>query len=96
MHCESIFFSEHVLTKMAERDIEPEEVETVIKKGEAIRHYPDDQPDPSRLVLGFVNGKALHVVVLRDVVTENCIVITAYEPDPNIWEPDFKTKKIRL
>ena len=93
MYCDNIYFSEHALIKMAQRGIEPEEVEAVIKKGETIKTYPDDQPDPSYLLLGLVNEKVLHVVVCKDVLYENCIVITVYQPDPEIWEPDFKNKK---
>ena len=37
MYCDNIYFSEHALTKMAERDINPVEVEAVIKKGETIK-----------------------------------------------------------
>ncbi len=93
MYCDSIFFSEHALTKMAERGIEPEEVEAVIKKGDTIRSYPDDVPHPSYLLMGNVNGQVVHVVICKDILYENCIVITAYLPNPRIWEADFKTKK---
>ena len=93
MHCDFVFFSEHAITKMAERDIQIEEVEAVIKKGTVIKHYPEDEPSKSWLILSFSAGQPIHVVVSRDYATGFCIVITAYVPDKSLWEPDFKTKK---
>ncbi|MEQ1745738.1 MAG: DUF4258 domain-containing protein [Saprospiraceae bacterium] len=95
MYCDNIFYAEHALTKMAERGIEPEEVEDIIKRGEMIKSYPEDLPDPSCLLMGWADGRVLHVVVAKDILYENCIVVTAYEPDPNVWELDFKNKKIK-
>ena len=95
MYCDNIYFSEHSLTKMAERGIDPEEVERVIKKGEIIKSYPEEQPDPCYLLMGIMNLRVLHVVIAKDVLYENCIVVTAYEPHADIWEPDFKNKKIK-
>jgi len=63
MYCDNIFFSEHALTKMAERSIEPDDVEAIIKRGETIKSYPDDLPDPSFLLMGVVDARVLHVVV---------------------------------
>jgi hypothetical protein len=57
--------------------------------------YPDDLPDPSYLLMGSANGRALHVVVSKDVLYENCIVVTAYLPDPLFWDSDFKNKKVK-
>lgn len=52
MRCDFIFYSEHAVVKMAERGMNVEEVEAVIQAGEVVRHYPDDQPAPSWLMLG--------------------------------------------
>lgn len=93
MRCDHIFYSEHAIVKMAERNIGTSEVEEVIQHGEVVKHYPDDQPSPSWLMLGHPNGKATHVVFSREEATDFCIVITAYHPDETTWEPDFKTKK---
>jgi hypothetical protein len=37
----------------------------------------------------------LHVVAADDEVRGETIVITTYEPDPNEWEADLKTRKRR-
>jgi hypothetical protein len=35
----------------------------VVTRGEVVESHPDDQPFPSELRLGTVEGKAVHVVV---------------------------------
>ena len=44
---------------------------------ETIADYADDQPYPSRLLLGFAYGRPLHVVVTFDDGSGPCIVVTA-------------------
>lgn len=79
--------------KMAERYISVQEVELVIASGRIIREYPDDRPFPSRLVLGWPHGRALHVV--HAINGDERIVISTYEPNPAIWNDDFTEKRER-
>ena len=65
----------------------------MVAGGETIAEYPDDSPYPSRLMLGHVDGKPIHVVVAADTATAICIVITVYEPQPDWWENDFRTRR---
>lgn len=60
--------------------------------GEVIKSYLNDKPYPSYLLLKFVNGRPLHVVIAQNDETNECIVVTCYEPDPGIWLPGFKEK----
>lgn len=55
--------------------------------------YPDDTPYPSRLVLGWVGSRPLHVVAADYPEDENTIVITVYEPEPNQWEAGFRRRR---
>ena len=48
---------------MFERGISVEDVESVLQNGEIIVSYPQDTPHPSCLMLGFVDNRAIHVVV---------------------------------
>ncbi|MGC2519872.1 MAG: DUF4258 domain-containing protein [Burkholderiales bacterium] len=43
----------HVVTRMFERGITEEEVHRVLSEGDVIAAYPEDQPYPSRLLLGW-------------------------------------------
>jgi hypothetical protein len=86
-------FRLHAIQKMFERQISAGDVRWVIENGEIIREYPDDTPYPSRLMLGWIVERPLHVVVADVPADGETIVITAYEPDPALWEADFKRKK---
>jgi len=60
-----------------------------------IADYPDDTPYPSRLILGLVEGQPIHVVVVNDKERGAAIVITAYLPQPEQWNPDYRTKRAK-
>lgn len=87
-----LIFRVHAIQMMFERSISRDDVRHVVENGEVIREYPDDTPFPSRLILGWREKRPLHVVAADDG-DDQTIIITAYEPDPAIWEPDFKKKK---
>jgi hypothetical protein len=78
---------------MYQRNISAHEVRHAIDTGETVEDCPDDTPYPSRLVLGWSGRRPIHVVVADNVDDQENIVITAYEPDPTEWEPDFKRRK---
>lgn len=86
-------FRRHALERMAERNISRVDVESIVEAGEVIREYTDDTPYPSRLVLGWRNERPLHVVAADDDTTNETYIITVYEPDPDVWEEDFRSKK---
>jgi hypothetical protein len=91
--CDRTYFSTHAITRMFERGLSKEEVMQVIGSGVAIKDYPDDHTYPSRLLLGFVNTRPVHVVVTRNDENYDCLVLTAYHPSPVLWEADFKKRK---
>jgi len=87
-------FRTHALRRMFERGITIDDVRHVVTTGKVIKDYPDDIPYPSRLLLGWRGQRPLHVVCADDNATGQAIIITAYEPDPAQWEPDFERKKL--
>jgi hypothetical protein len=93
MQCAEVLFSDHAIAQIFRRDIEIGDVRHVLSHGKTIREYPEDKPYPSFLLFGFVKTRPIHVVLARSEDNERCIIITAYEPDPVLWEGDFKTKK---
>jgi hypothetical protein len=86
-------FRVHAIERMFERNIKQDDVRSLIENGEVIRTYSDDKPFPSRLILGWRDKRPLHVVAANNDADDEIIIITVYEPDPALWEPDFKTKK---
>ena len=58
-----LVFRVHAIQRMFQREISVAHVRQVLSTGEVIESYPDDTPYPSRLVLGWCEGRPLHVVV---------------------------------
>jgi hypothetical protein len=78
---------------MAERGISTAEVEAVLTSGQVIEKYPTATPFPAVLMLGGVGSRPLHVVAGIEPASKTAHVITVYEPDPAVWEPDLKTRR---
>ena len=91
---ENIAVTEHARIMLIERNITMQDVIKCIETGEIIKQYEDDKPFPSCLILGIsINNRYLHIVVSMD---NNFIhLITAYYPNLEQWEPDYKTRKGR-
>jgi len=82
----------HAVERMFERDISEDDVRTVLLDGEEIEAYRNT-PYPSRLLLGWCGTRAIHVVVDENRQDDECIVVTTYEPQPDLWEFGFKRRK---
>ena len=81
----SIVYRLHAIQRMFERNINDDELRQIINKGKVIEKYVNDSPYPSRLILGQVNNRPLHVVITENKTENKIIVITVYEPDPRKW-----------
>lgn len=91
---EQIAITEHARRRLVERGISVNDIIRCIDTGEIIKQYEDDKPFPSCLILGAaIDGKYIHVVASHD--SEWIYLITAYHPDADVWESDFKTRKER-
>ena len=90
---ERLIFRVHALQRMFERSIHAEDVRQVLAAGKIIERDPDDRPYPSRLVLGWLGARPIHVVVAEHAARQETIVITVYEPDPSRWEPGFERRR---
>jgi len=88
-----LVFRVPAITRMFARGISAEEVRETLEGGETIERYPDDTPYPSRLVLGWPAGRPVHVVAADNVQQNEIIVVTVYEPDPDVWEADLRRRK---
>ena len=93
MDSEHLVFRVHAIQRMFEREISREDMRQVLETGTIIESYPDDEPYPSRLVLGWSGVRPIHVVVADNRDEDEIIVITVYEPDPGRWEPGFSERR---
>lgn len=88
--CENLIFSDHAINQMFKRYISVVNVQAIIRFGIIINDYPNDSPFPSCLMLGYISERPIHLVI--GINDKDCVIITAYEPDPNLWDKDFKIK----
>jgi DNA-binding transcriptional MerR regulator len=88
----AVELTQHFIKRLRERGIKLKNIKTAIMNGEIIEQYLDDYPNPSVLILGYIDGnKPLHVVVGMD--DEILWLITVYSPSLDVWETDYKTRK---
>ena len=78
---------------MFERAVSVSEVAEILETGETIARYGRDRPYPSRLVLGWSGTRPLHVVAADAPDSDLTIVITVYQPEPELWSPDLRTRQ---
>ena len=88
-----LIFRMHALRQMFQRRISGDDIRELLEHGAIIEDYPDDTPYPSCLVSGIVRGRHLHGVMAYNNVEREAIVITAYEPDPEIWSDAFSRRR---
>jgi len=89
-----LIFLPHAIRQMSRPDrmITSAEVRHCIETGDLVEDYPDDPRGHSCLLLGLgIGGQPLHVVCAPK--EDYLAIITAYRPDQEEWEADFKTRR---
>ena len=91
---ERMVLTQHSRKRLSERGIKVLDIVNAINTGEIIEDYPEDYPFPSCLILGKTEDKVVHIVAS---INDGMIyLITAYIPDSDKWESDWKTRKEQL
>ena len=89
-----ILFLSHAVSQMnaPERMISGQEVRAVIFHGVVIEDYPEDVRGHSCLMLGRGDwDRPIHVVCAPK--PDYLAIVTAYLPNPEQWEPDWRTRR---
>jgi len=86
-------YSNHAVKQMFQRSISTFEVEHVIKYGELLKEYPDDNPYPSKLLFAVYDNRPIHVVCSFNEDDKIIIIVTVYEPSIEIWGSNFRKRK---
>jgi hypothetical protein len=71
--------------------ISTKDVRDVIENGEVIENYPGDVRGHSCLILNFPNRRPVHVVCSPK--DDYLAIITAYLPNDEEWEDNYKKRK---
>jgi hypothetical protein len=85
-----VLWTYHVNMRLERRHIGREEILGAVDSYAIVEEYADDKYLPSYLV---VAADSFHVLFATDVSGDNVRVVTAYRPDPDEWEPDFRRRK---
>ena len=91
-----ILFLPHAINQMnsPERMISTREARAVIFYGVVVEDYPEDMRGHSCLMLGQGDrGRPIHIVCSPK--PDYLAVITAYLPDLEQWESDWRTRRAR-
>jgi len=84
---DTIILTEHLITRMRQRQIRLEDIKQAIAKGEIIEQYTTDYPFPSCLI----NSENIHIVC--SVFDGYLYIITAYRPSTVRWEDGGRKRK---
>jgi len=84
---DTIVLTDHLLTRMRQRNIKWEDIKSTIRNGQIIEQYPADYPFPSCLI----NWANLHIVC--SMGNGLLYIITAYRPSQEKWEADNSIRK---
>lgn len=92
-----MLYSAHARREMRQEESGPisdDEVYQSVCNAEVIETYPDDKPYPSVLLFGETQaGRPLHVVCAYDEESTRSVIVTTYEPDPDLWYDHRRRKQ---
>ncbi|TAK03234.1 DUF4258 domain-containing protein [bacterium] len=89
---EQFLLSKHATKRMDLRARTLADIRQVILSGEVVREYPDEKPYPEYLFLGYPRGRndPCYVVVASN---DETIIVTVHDYDPEVYEPDHRTRR---
>ncbi|MCH8870792.1 MAG: DUF4258 domain-containing protein [Chloroflexi bacterium] len=89
---QTLIFRVHAILRMFQWGISDEDVRQALAAGETIETYGDDEPYPSRLILGWTGSIPIHVVAAFNPICNITYVITVYRPDARRWDDYFRRR----
>jgi hypothetical protein len=90
---EQLDIRQHAAQRMLERSISVADVLVALNSAATIEDYPGDTLFPSRLTLGWVGQRPIHVVWATAASTGRVVIITVYEPDTEEWDNTFRRRR---
>ena len=86
----------HVNMRLGQRCITREQLFASIDTFQIIEEYQEDRFLPCYLLFAELESRAVHIVVAVDEAEDNIRIVTAYEPDPHLWDASFKLRRRSL
>ncbi len=95
---DKVLYTQHARNEMINEKFGPiyeNETNEAIKNGKIIKEYLNDKSYPSVLIYGKTeSNRPLHAVCAYNQEDDIIIIITAYHPDPDVWENNTIRRKI--
>jgi hypothetical protein len=79
--------------RLLKRSISRQDILGAVESYEILEDYPQDKYLPSCLVYLKNEGRVYHFVCALDVVEGKLWIVTAYQPDPQEWDIDYKRRR---
>lgn len=85
--------SDHGYEELCKDAILIEDAVAGITTAVVVEAYPDRFRGPSVLTLQHdTNGRPIHVMWVVSADRGTAVLVTAYRPDPRLWDSDFKQR----
>lgn len=81
--------------RFSQRPIARDDILNAVATFEIIEEYPEDKYLPSYLIRLDCGGLIFHVQIAVDVDGDNVRIVTAYIPDQQEWDADFRIRRKR-
>lgn len=88
-----VLWTYHVNLRLRDRFIPRQLILDSVDAYEIVETYPDDKYLPSYLILTHATGESFHVLFAIDVPGGNVIIVTAYRPSLDEWQPDLRARR---
>jgi hypothetical protein len=87
--------SYHARLRMLQREIRTAEIRAILPKLQVIEDRPNDLPHPTKLLLGWCDGRPLHIVLAFPFESQEIIVVSAYDPreEADRWCEGFSARR---
>jgi len=89
-----VLWSYHVNMRLKERFITRGDILSSLDTFEIIEEYPKDKYLPSYLIYAKnKKDQIFHIQIAVDIDNDSVTIITAYKPNFEKWDKDFKTRR---
>ena len=93
-----VLWVHHAHMRVAQRGLRRAEILESVDTYEVLELRPPAPGSrylPAALVRAEIRGEVIHVVFALDEEGDNVRVVTAYRPDPALWDRSFRRRKSR-
>ena len=88
-----IVLTDHVFDKVRAVDLTFAEFEALLDTGEIVEEHAISGEELKEIVLLLAWTRPLHLVIVVDHRRREERILTLYEPDPDQWTPDYRSRR---